>query len=114
MHKHQALRRTVKGKPYLFTRNERGWGVVSLESPAARLSRSYQVVCGSDLEAGRPLSCSCPSCWERRQEISVNGRTTIAYPYCKHMREATRIYYEQHPETAAELRGLAVRLGFQG
>ncbi len=78
------LHRTLNDVPYVFTRNEFGWGVCANDSPTARFSRSYQVYC--EPQTGRPLRCSCPHC-------------VRAGAWCKHLKQVELIVAETKEST---------------
>lgn len=96
------IRRKIRGTLYVFTRNHHGWGVCPAGGGIANVSRSYQVYCDDE---GRPTKCSCPNC------VFHSDKVTGTIYHCKHMTEATLLYYELDPAKAEELLNLARACG---
>lgn len=82
----QRVHLTLKGAPYVFTKNDQGWGVVAASSPTDRFHRSYQVTCD---ENGNPVKCSCPDNFYR------GG-------VCKHMQGVQQINTSSPQENTSE------------
>jgi len=61
---------SIKDQPYVFVKNQFGWGVQNVHAGHGMAGRNYQVNCD---EGGNPVNCSCPDNVYRRHE-------------CKHMK----------------------------